>query len=52
MLAFLDLNGHEFYQTDEEIEQIFVDLGADVIGQGEFIGWVCNHAKPKPEGGG
>jgi death-on-curing protein len=51
MLAFLDLNGYDFYQTDEEIEQMFVDLGADVIGQGEFVGWVCNHAKPKPEAG-
>jgi death-on-curing protein len=48
MLAFLDLNGYEFYQSDEEIEQMFVDLGADVIGQGEFIGWVCNHAKLTP----
>lgn len=50
MLAFLDLNGHEFHQTNEEIEQMFVDLGAGVIGQGEFMGWVCNHAQPKPAG--
>ena len=50
MLAFLDLNDYEFHQTDAEIEQMFVDLGADVIGQGEFFGWVCNHAHPRPEG--
>ena len=51
MLAFLDLNGYEFHQTDEEIEQMFVDLGADVIGRDEFTGWVVNHAQAKPKPG-
>jgi death-on-curing protein len=32
MLSFLDLNGYEFHQTDEEIEQTFVDLGKHVVG--------------------
>jgi death-on-curing protein len=50
MLVFLDLNGYEFHQTNEEIEQMLVNLGADVIGQGEFFGWVVNHAKPIPNG--
>jgi death-on-curing protein len=50
MLAFLALNGYEFYQTDEEIEEMFVALGDHTIDQGNFFGWVCNHAKPKPSG--
>jgi death-on-curing protein len=52
MLAFLYLNGHEFYQTDAEIEEMLVAVGDEnsTIDQGEFFGWVCNHAKPKPTG--
>jgi death-on-curing protein len=50
MLAFLDLNGYDFHQSDAEIEQMFVDLGADVIGQGEFFGWVVNHTMKQPDG--
>lgn len=45
MLAFLDLNGFEFHQTDDEIAEMFEDLGAGIIEQGEFFGWVINHAK-------
>ena len=48
MLAFLKLNGYEFDQTNKEIEDMFVSLGAEHIGQGEFTGWVCNHARQKP----
>src|SRR6266508_4388412 len=46
MLAFLDLNGYEFYQTDEEIEEMLVSVGDEnsTVDQGEFFGWVCNHA--------
>lgn len=50
MLAFLKLNGYEFYLGDEEIEEMFVALGDEnneTIDQEEFFGWVCNHAKPK-----
>lgn len=52
MLAFLDLNSYEFYQTDDEIERMFVDLGDEQspVGQEEFSVWVCEHAKPKPDG--
>lgn len=46
MLAFLDLNGYELRQSDQEIEQMFVDIGSGVVDQGNFFGWVCNHARP------
>ena len=45
MLAFLDLNGYELRQRDDEIAQMFEDIGSRVIGQGEFFGWVCSHAR-------
>jgi death-on-curing protein len=45
--VFLDVNGYELLQTDEEIEEIIVDVAAGTIDQGEFFGWVCNHTKPK-----
>ena len=45
--AFLAVNGYEFSQGDDEIAQMFEDLGSRVIGQGEFFGWVCNHARPR-----
>ena len=32
---------------DTELADILIDLGSRVIGQGEFFGWVCNHARPK-----
>jgi len=48
MLLFLELNQYEFHQADEEIEIIFVDLAAGVINQGNFFGWVANHAWPCP----
>lgn len=50
MLAFLDLNGFEFYQSDEEMEHMFVALGSGTIDRDEFTGWVVNHAMPKPAG--
>lgn len=49
LTVFLDINGHELYEADEtELADILIDLGSGVILQGEFFGWVCNHAKPKP----
>jgi death-on-curing protein len=45
--VFLHINGFELLQDDDEIAQMFEDLGAKVIGQGEFFGWVCNHARRK-----
>ena len=52
MLAFLALNDHEFYQTDEEIEEMMVAVGDEQsdVGQEEFFAWVAQHAKPKPKG--
>ena len=44
--TFLDLNGYQFQQTDQEIEDQIVSLASGAIGQGEFFGWVCNHARP------
>jgi prophage maintenance system killer protein len=51
MLAFLALNGHEFYQNDEEIEEMLVAVGNEqsMVNQEEFFGWVCNHARPRPK---
>lgn len=46
MLTFLFINGYELRQTDDEIAQMFEDVGSRVIGQGEFFGWVCNHSRP------
>lgn len=50
--VFLDLNGYELYEADDtELARMLIELGSDVIDQGEFFGWVCNHAKAKPQGG-
>jgi death on curing protein len=43
--AFLLLNYHEFYQDDDEIAAMFEAIGSRTVNQGEFFGWVCNHAK-------
>jgi death-on-curing protein len=47
MFTFLDVNGHEFVEDEDEIEGMFVDLAAGVIDQGEFFGWVVNHVRPR-----
>jgi prophage maintenance system killer protein len=49
MDVFLDLNGYELRQTDEEIEEMILSLAAGTVGQGEFFGWVVNHTKPTDE---
>ncbi len=52
MEVFLDLNGYEFNQTDDEVADMLVELAAGVIEVGEFFGWVVNHARrrvPVPE---
>lgn len=46
MDVFLDLNGYELRQTDEEIEEMMVSLADHTVDQGEFFAWVVNHAKP------
>jgi death-on-curing protein len=47
MELFLDLNGFELQQTDAEIEDMVISVAAGTVDQGEFFGWVVNHAKPK-----
>ena len=47
LLVFLDVNGYEFRQTDDEMAQMFEDLASGVVEQGEFFGWVCNYTRRK-----
>lgn len=48
LTVFLDLNDHELHEaTDTELADILIDLGSGTIEQGEFFGWVCNHARSK-----
>jgi death-on-curing protein len=49
MTTFLDLNGYELIEDEDEISKMFEDLGAQLIGQGEFFGWVVNHARPRTQ---
>jgi death-on-curing protein len=51
LTVFLDLNGYELWEgEDEELAVILEDLGKGTIDQGEFFGWVVNHARPIPTG--
>jgi death-on-curing protein len=50
MEVFLDLNGYELDQTDEEIEAMLVGLAAHTLEQGAFFGWVIAHTKPSHPG--
>lgn len=51
LTVFLDLNDYELYEaSDTELADVLIELGSGTIEQGEFFGWVCNHAKPKPSG--
>lgn len=48
LTVFLDMNGYELYEAEEtELADRLVELGSGVIDQGEFFGWVSNHAKQK-----
>jgi death on curing protein len=48
LTVFLDLNGYELYEAEEtELADVLIGLGSQEIEQGEFFGWVCNHAKPR-----
>jgi death-on-curing protein len=47
--VFLDLNGYELRQTDEEIEEMMVSVAAGLVDQGEFFGWVVNHVVPQAD---
>jgi len=49
LTTFLDLNGYELREdTETELADMLIDLGSRVIAQGEFFGWVVNHASRKP----
>jgi death-on-curing protein len=51
LTVFLDLNDHELHEAAEtELADMLIELGSGTIEQGEFFGWVCNHARPKPNG--
>ena len=52
MLAFLDLNGYEFHQTDDEMETVILGLGdpESDVDQQRFFDWVCEHARKSPSG--
>lgn len=49
MITFLDLNGYELMEDEDEIARMFEDLGAQIIDQAEFFGWVVNHAKVRSQ---
>ena len=44
MLTFLDLNGYEFDQSEDERARMFEDVSSGIVDQSEFFGWVCNHS--------
>lgn len=52
MLAFLDLNGYEFHQTDDEMEKMILGLGDEnsKVDQQSFFDWVCQHTIERPKG--
>lgn len=43
MLTFLNVNGYDLDQTDDEIAEMFEELGEDVIDQTAFFAWVGQH---------
>lgn len=49
MLTFLDMNGYELVEDDDAIAQMFEDVAASVVEQGEFFGWVVNHTRLRKE---
>ena len=49
MVTFLDLNGYQLVEDDEEAAEMLESLGNKTIDQSEFFGWVCNHARPKSD---
>ena len=46
MLTFLHVNGYDVDRTDDEIAEIFEQLGADLVDQTGFFTWVREHVKP------
>lgn len=51
MLAFLDLNGYEFHQTDDQMEEMIRGVGdSKIVSQDQFTDWVCEFAVECPKG--
>ena len=47
MLVFLDLNGFDFAQTDDEVAEKFERLACRGIDQRRFFAWVSAHPRRK-----
>ena len=45
MAVFLDQNGFELWEDDEDLAQMLEDLACGIVDQDEFCGWVVNHSK-------
>jgi death-on-curing protein len=48
MLTFLEINGYHLDQTDDQIADMFEQLGEDRIDQAGFFAWVRQHVTAKP----
>jgi death on curing protein len=46
MLVFLDINGYELEQSDDEIATMIEDLAQDRFDRAAFINWVVRYARP------
>jgi death-on-curing protein len=46
MLVFLELNGYEFDESEDERARMFEDISSGVVDQSEFFGWASNHVHP------
>jgi death on curing protein len=51
MLVFLDLNGFELIQGDDEIAEMLERLAGGRADQREFFAWVRKHAVARRQGG-
>ncbi len=43
MVAFLEVNDYDFVADPEDIVNIFIDLAAGSLSEGEFVDWVSAH---------
>ena len=51
LTVFLDINGYDLREDhDMELAEMLVAVGGRTLGQGEFFGWVVNHAKFRQPG--
>jgi prophage maintenance system killer protein len=48
MITFLDGNGFELAPShDEELAEVFENLGSDILDQRQFFDWVIAHVQPR-----